>query len=112
MSLLEDLKTIFSTLEIPVETGEFSDKAPSEYVVLIPINDDFEFYDDKPEFDVQAVRISLFTKQNYTKSKKDIITSLIAAGITISDRFFVGYDSETKYYQYSIDVENFYIWED
>ena len=34
MSLLEDLQTTLAELDIPVETGIFSDKAPEQYLVI------------------------------------------------------------------------------
>ena len=37
MSLLSDLTNLVETLDIPVETGVFSDTAPDRYLVLIPM---------------------------------------------------------------------------
>lgn len=109
MSLLTDLKTIISNLNIPVETGVFSDDAPDEYIVLVPIQDEFDLNaDDFPEYDIQSIRISLFTKNNYTKTKKSIIKAILAAGIVISDRQYIGFETDTKYHHYNIDVENLY----
>lgn len=106
MSLLSELKAL---MPIPVETGAFTDKAPDEYAVLTPMSDDFELMgDDLPISEVQSVRISLFTKGNY-KSLKDRITRLLVNnGITIIERVFIDYEEDTKYYHYSIDVENAY----
>ena len=60
MSLLSELKTIISSLGIPVETGVFSDNAPDEYTVLIPLNDEFDLHaDNQPGVDIQGVRISI-----------------------------------------------------
>lgn len=62
MSLLEDLQTTLSELDIPVETGIFSDKAPEQYLVIIPLSDTFDLHaDNAPGIDVQEARLSLFT---------------------------------------------------
>lgn len=56
MSLLEDLQTTLSELDIPVETGIFSDKAPEQYLVIIPLSDTFDLHaDNAPGIDVQEV---------------------------------------------------------
>lgn len=109
MSLLADLKSIISSLEIPVETGVFSDKALGTYIVLVPIDDSFEMYaDDQPGADLQSVRISLYTKNNYSKHKSRLIKALLNAGITITSRLYLGFENDTKYHHYNIDVENVY----
>jgi len=52
MSILKELNTILDSLGIPVETGVFSGKAPDEYVVITPMNDNFEaFADDTPQYE-------------------------------------------------------------
>ena len=38
MSILEDLKTIFSGLDIPLETGVFSNIPPDQYLVMVPLS--------------------------------------------------------------------------
>lgn len=64
--LLTTLKTIADELRIPVETGVFKGAAPDCYAVLTPMADTFELYaDNKPNHEVQEVRISLFDKGNY-----------------------------------------------
>ena len=109
MSLLADLNTIAKQLDIAVETGLFSEPAPAEYLVLTPLADTFEIHaDNAPELDVQEVRISLFTKGSYTKRKKAIVRALLAAGITITERRYIGHDDDTGYHNYAIDVANFY----
>ena len=113
MSLLSELKTIISSLGIPVETGVFSDNAPDEYTVLIPLNDEFDLHaDNQPGVDIQGVRISIYSKHNYTQLKKRIIKAILNAEITITDRQYLGYEYDTKYHHYNIDVENYYELED
>ena len=113
MSLLADLKSIISALDIPVETGVFSDKAPDEYIVLIPMNDEFDLHaDNQPGVDVQSVRISLYTKGNYTVLMSRVVNSLLKAELTITDRQYLGFEYDTQYHHYNIDVEHFYEMED
>ena len=109
MSLLSDLKTIISSLDIPVETGVFSDKAPDEYIVLIPMNDEYDLHaDNQPGVDVQSVRLSLYTKGNYTVTMARVVNALLRLELTITARQYLGYEYDTKYHHYNIDVEQFY----
>lgn len=112
MSLLSELKTILSSLSVPVETGIFSDAAPDTYAVLYPLFDEFELYaDNKPNYDIQSVRIEIFTKGNYITLKDNIVRSLLYHDITVTARQYVGFENDTKYHHYSIDVENYYKYE-
>jgi len=105
MSILSELNTLLSGLGIPVETGVFSGKAPDEYVVLTPLADTFELYaDNRPQAETQEVRISLFCKGNYIARKNQITKALLAADFTITDRRYIGYEPDTNYYHYAIDV--------
>ena len=109
MSLLADLNTLAKQVGIAVETGLFSEPAPTEYLVLTPLADTFEIHaDNAPELDVQEVRISLFTKGSYTKWKKKLVRALLAAGITITERRYIGHDDDTGYHNYAIDVAHYY----
>lgn len=109
MSLLADLNTIAGMVGIPVETGVFSSTAPMEYLVLTPLTDTFDLHgNNTPGVDVQEVRISLFSKGNYTKRKNALIGAILAADITITARRYVGHDDDTGYHNYAIDVANYY----
>ena len=107
--ILEELNDLFSNLSIPVETGEFSDSAPDTYSVLTPLTDRFEIYGDNlPLIDVNEVRISLFTKGNYLETKRQLTQALFQADFTITDRLFVGFEKDTKYFHLAIDVAKHY----
>ena len=113
MSLLADLNTIARNAGIPVETGVFSGIAPSEYLVLTPLTDTFGIHaDNDPGVDIQEVRISLFTKGSYTRWKNTLTRAILAADLTITERRYVGHDDDTGYYNYAIDVANYYELED
>lgn len=109
MSLLSDIQNILSALDIPVETGVFSDKAPSRYIVVVPLSDSFDLHSDNaPGADVQEVRLSLFTQGNYMKDKNAIVKLLLAQDFTITDRRYVGYETDTGYHHYAVDVAHYY----
>ena len=113
MSLLSEVKQVVEQCDIPVETGVFSDVPPDTYAVLTPLSDSFDIHaDNKPGVDVQEVRLSLFCKENYLKTKNTIIHALIAADITITNRRYIGHEDDTGYHHYAIDVAKSYIWED
>lgn len=77
MSLLAEIKSIAEGLNIKVETGAFSDKVPDEYIVLTPLSDGFDMHcDNMPTFDRQEVRISIFSKGNYSALKYKLVTAL------------------------------------
>lgn len=105
MSILSDLVNTIKTLNIPIETGYFSDKPPSEYIVLTPLIDSFELYaDNGPLNQVEELRISLFTKNNYINLKNQLARILLGAGFIITDRRYLGFEDDTKYHHYVIDV--------
>jgi len=109
MSLLADIQTVVAPLGIPIETGVFKDEAPGKYIVVTPISDNFDLHaDNAPGVDVQEVRLSLYCQGNYTKDKNALVKRLLAADFTITDRRFIGYETETGYYHYAVDVAHYY----
>ncbi len=108
MSILAELNTLLSPI-LPVETGVFSAKPPDEYLVLTPMTDEFSLFgDNTPLFDLSEVRISLFSKGNYLQRKNQITLALLDADFTITDRRYIGYESDTGYHHYAIDVAKSY----
>ena len=113
MSLLSEVRAIIETCKIPVETGVFSDVPPATYAVLTPLADSFDIHaDNQPGVDVQEVRLSLFCKENYLKTKNTIVHALLASDITVTDRRHIGHEDDTGYHHYAIDVAKSYVWED
>lgn len=109
MSVLADIQTALSGLGIPIETGVFTDKAPAKYIVVVPLVDTFDLHaDNTPGCDVQEARISLYAQGNYTKDKNAIVKALLAAELTITDRRYIGYETETGYHHYAVDVAQYY----
>lgn len=110
MSILQQLTTLLEPI-LPIETGIFNGKAPKEYIILTPLTDSFElFADNKPEVEVQEVRLSLYSKGNYLVLKKRIVDILLEADFTITDRRYVGHEDDTGYHHYAIDVAKEFIY--
>lgn len=113
MSVLSEIMLLLEPLKISLETGSYSGKAPEEFIVLTPLSDALDLYaDNKPQAEVQEVRISLFTKKNYMRTRKLITKLLLDAGFTISDRRYIGFEDDTKFHHYAIDVSKEYEMED
>jgi len=109
MSILSELNTLFETANIPVETGVFSGVPPDEYMVLTPLTDTFAVYgDNKPLADINEVRISLFSKNNYLQRKNQLVRILLQADFVITDRRYIGHEDDTGYHHYAIDVAKYY----
>ena len=113
MSLLKDLNTILEPLNIPLETGVFSEAPPDEYIVVTPIIDQLGlFADNRPQSEISEARLSLFTTNNYLKRKKEISKQLLKNDMTITSQQYVGFENDTKYFHYAIDVMKEYEMED
>ena len=109
MSLLSELITLLDTLQIPVETGVFNGKAPETYVVITPLTDTFALYaGDCPQYEVQEARLSLFSQGNYRPLKRQIEKAMLAAGITMTDRRYIGHEDDTGYHHFAIDAAKHY----
>ena len=113
MSLLSELKSIAEKLNIKVETGVFSDTPPDEYIVLTPLADSFEMHcDNLPEYEIQEVRISIFSKGNYRALKYKLTASIFKADISITDRRYIGHEDDTGYHHYAVDTAKSFILEE
>ena len=113
MSILEEVKTLLSPLNSPIETGVYKGVAVDSYIVLVPLADGFELHaDNKPNADIQEVRISIYSKTNYVALKNKIVKLLFSFDFAITDRRYIGYETETGYYHYVVDTEKNYELED
>lgn len=109
MSLLSELKIVIEAVGLPVETGVFSDEPTDEYVVVTPLADTYELHaDNLPEYETQEARLSLFSRGNYLKRKRQLSKALLAADFTITDRRYIGHEDDTGYHHYTIDVAKLY----
>ena len=111
--LLTLLTELIGELHIPLETGVFKDSAPDRYCVFTPMADTFElFADNRPHHETQEVRVSLYDKGNYLRTKNTLARALWDADITITDRRYLGHEDDTGYHHYAIDVAKDYELED
>lgn len=109
MSTLADLNNALAAVGIPLETGVFTEAAPDRYIVIVPLSDSFAVNaDNAPSYDVEEARISLYCKGNYTSYKNKIIRCLLRADFTITGRQYIGYETETGYHHYVVDVAKHY----
>ena len=109
MSILLELNRIVDGLGILVETGVFKDKAPDEYVVITPLADTFDVHaDNRPQFEIQEARLSLFSKNNYQVRKNQLVRAFLDADFTVTDRRYIGHEDDTDYHHYAIDVAQEY----
>ena len=109
MSLLSDLQTIAKSCGASVETGVLSGKAPDTYLVITPLSGSFELHaDTAPGCEAHEARLSLFTKGSYTKLNNALVRALLGADFYITDRRYIGFEAETGYHHYAIDVAQIY----
>jgi len=105
MSILKELNLIADLCSISVETGRFSGIPPDLYLVITPLIELFEVHaDNNPEYEIQEARLSLFSKDSYTTIKNTLISTLLGADFTITDRRYIEYEDDTGYHHYAIDV--------
>ena len=105
MNLLDELNLIFESQNIPVETGIFSGIPPDLYAVFTPLSDDFPlFADGFPQAETQEVRVSVLSKFDYRPTIKSIVNAFLAADITITQRHFIEFEKDTKYFHYALDL--------
>ncbi len=110
MTVLAELKVLARELGLSSGTVSFHEKAPDTYLVFTPLTDELTlFADNRPQMETEEVRISLFTKENYTAWKKRLTDSLLERNFVITERRFLDIDDETGYYHYSRDVAKEYV---
>ncbi|WP_288765746.1 hypothetical protein [uncultured Varibaculum sp.] len=107
--LLEQLSRMAQKLELPYAVGLYvNTPAPDTYLVFTPLTDSLEvFADNTPGIEVEEVRIALFTKTNYLALRDQITKALISARLVITGRRYIGYEADTGFHHYSIDVSSF-----
>ena len=109
MSLLSEIKAAVTSCGLPLETGVFSDEPPEEYVVVTPLADTYELHaDNLPGYETQEVRLSLFSKGNYTAIKDTLVRALLGADFCITDCRYIGHEDDTGFHHYAIDVAKTY----
>lgn len=104
--LLETLTTIADQLDLPIAVSLFSaSPAPDTYLVATPIADTLEvFADNTPSFEVEEVRLALFTLGNYLPWRDRLTHALVDAGLVVTARRYIGFEDDTGYHHYSFDI--------
>ena len=107
--LLENLSHIAKQLGLAYAVSCYTDSpAPDTYLVFTPLTDSFDiFADNTPGVEIEEARISLFTKTNYLGLRNQLTRALIDAGLTVTARRYIGYEADTGFHHYSIDVSSF-----
>ncbi len=113
MNILQELTELITGLGLAVETGVFSGEAPTEYTVITPLTDSFDLFgDNRPEYETQEARLSLYSKGNYITLKNNVLRALLAAGFTVTDHQYIGHEDDTGYHHYAVDAAKLYAWEE
>ncbi len=107
--LLENLSHIAKQLGLAYAVSCYTaSPAPHTYLVFTPLTDSFDiFADNTPGIEIEQARISLFTKTNYLALRDQITKALISARLVITARRYIGYEADTGFHHYSIDVSSF-----
>ena len=107
--LLGNLSHIAKQLGFAYAVSCYTDSpAPDTYLVFTPLTDSFEiFADNTPGIEIEEARICLFTKTNYLALRDQISKALISARLVITARRYIGYEADTGFHHYSIDVSSF-----
>lgn len=108
--LLERLRAVADQLNISFEVGLSRQTPPPDtYLVATPLSDELTvFADNTPGIEIEEARISLFTKTNYLALRDQITKALISARLVITARRYIGYEDDTCYHHYSIDIATYH----
>ncbi|WP_406713282.1 hypothetical protein QEV65_03055 [Trueperella pyogenes] len=105
-ALLEQLTRIADKLGLPFEVGLYTaTPAPQTYLVATPLVDVLDvFADNQPSVEIEEVRLALFTTGNYLDLRNRITRALLDAGLTVTARRYVGFEANTGYHHYALDI--------
>ena len=107
--LLERIRAVADQLGVSFEVGLSRQTPPPDtYLVATPLSDELTvFADNTPGIEIEEARISLFTKTYYLGLRNQLTRALIDAGLTVTARRYIGYEADTGFHHYSIDVSSF-----
>jgi hypothetical protein len=115
MNIITELKELLEQLDtdtVPYDVGFFNNGRqhgqPDEYILIAPLSDSDEFYDDSTFYEHQSARISLFSRGEYLTRKRQLTKILRDAGFGIESRQYVGFEKDARYHHYFIQVEKTY----
>lgn len=104
--LLEQLAGVADGLGFPFEVGLYTQTpAPDTYLVATPLADELDVYaDNAPGVEIEEVRLALFTQGNYLPVRDQLTRALLDIDLTVTARRYVGFEADTGYHHYSLDV--------
>lgn len=80
--------------------------------MIVPLADTFDLHaDNAPGVDIQEARLSLFSRGSYTNIKNRLVRLLLREDYTITGRLYNGYETDTGYHHYTVDVAKSYEYE-
>lgn len=105
--LLEHLTTTCEAQGLPVRVGLYTETPlPEAFVVLTPLVDTLAMYgDNTPGAQIEEARLSLYARGNYLTLRDQLTAALLAGGVTITSRSYIGFEDETSYHHYAIDTQ-------
>jgi hypothetical protein len=113
VNITQELDALVTGLGLPVETGVFSGKAPEQYAIVTPLADTFTLHcDNRPKYETQEARLSLYSKGNYQAAKRRLVKALLLAGFTVTLRQYIGREDDTGFFHYAVDAAKTYKWEE
>lgn len=104
--LLEQVTTVADQEGLPIAVGLYADSpAPGTYLVATPLADMFDVYgDNQPGVEIEDVRLAVFTTGNYLPIRDRLTRALLDAGLTLTARRYVGFEADTGYHHYALDI--------
>lgn len=104
--LLEQVTGVADRLGLPIAVGLYTDSpAPVTYLVATPLGDMFDvFADNTPGVEIEEARLAVFTTGNYLPIRDRLTKALLDAGLTITARRYVGFEADTGYHHYALDI--------
>lgn len=109
MDILTEITDLCRTLSLPVATSIWLEApAPDCYAVITPLTESYALWgDDRPGVNIEEARISLYTRGDYTETAKQLGEACLERGLTVTGRTYVGFETDTKYHHWAIDLADF-----
>ena len=104
--VISTLSSVVSDISVSEHTGDEKGKRkPETFLVIIPIYDNLYLHaDDTPTMQGEEIELALYTKGNYLALRDRITKLLLKVGVTILERRYVEYESDTGYHHYTFDL--------
>jgi len=58
---------------------------------------------------IEEARLSLFSKGNYGARKRQLVRLLLSVGFLVTERRYIGFEEDTSYHHFAIDVAKEYM---